>query len=281
MNSSLPILRFAPSPNGRLHLGHAYSALLNAQLAAQWDGRFLVRIEDIDTTRCTPALAQQALDDLRWLGLAWEEPVRVQSQHFDDYIAAADALRAQHLLYPCFCTRTHVAQHSTGTDPDGAPLYHGACASLPMREVQARMQAGEPHAWRLRMQQALAQLGAPLTYPRMDITNNVVGIVPADPTRWGDVILVRKETPTSYHLSVVVDDALQAITHVVRGRDLEAATDVHVLLQALLGLPTPRYHHHALITMGGEKLSKSKASESLAELRARGVTPHDIRGMLA
>lgn len=282
MKTVLPVLRFAPSPNGRLHLGHAYSALLNAQLAAQWDGRFLLRIEDIDTTRCTPELMQHALDDLRWLGLSWEDPVRIQSQHFDDYMHAAEALHARALLYPCFCTRQDVAQHSHGTDPDGAPLYPGTCAHLAPQEAQQRIAAGTPHAWRLLMQHALAQLDTPLTYPRMDITNNVVGIVPADPARWGDVVLVRKETPTSYHLSVVVDDALQGITHVIRGKDLEAATDVHVLLQRLLGLPTPRYHHHALITAPeGDKLAKSKGSESLADLRSKGLTADAIREMLA
>lgn len=274
-----PVFRFAPSPNGCLHLGHAYSAWLNARLAEKLGGRLLVRIEDIDTTRCTAELAEQCLADLAWLGLKWEEPVRVQSQHWGDYTAAADALKAHGLLYPCFCSRRDVAETSIGKDPDGAPLYPGTCRQLTAEQAQARM-AGEPYALRLDMARALAQVATPLAYPRFDAKNLREETIAAHPERWGDAILVRKETPTSYHLSVVVDDALQGVTHVVRGADLEAATDLHVLLQRLLGLPTPRYCHHGLITGNEGKLSKSKGSESLADLRTRGIPATDVRRIL-
>lgn len=271
------IFRFAPSPNGRLHLGHAYSALLNARLAERVQGRFLVRIEDIDTTRCTAELARHCLEDLAWLGLSWEQPVRVQSEHWADYQAAAAQLQALGLLYPCFCTRKEVAEVSTAQDPDGAPLYAGTCRHLTAEEAQERMQADMPYALRLDMAKAMAHILPPYHYPRFSPADMTEENVEAHPARWGDVVLVRKETPTSYHLAVVVDDALQGVTHVVRGVDLEAATDVHVLLQRLLGLPTPRYYHHPLITEpAGEKLAKSRNSESLADLRARGVQPQDI-----
>jgi glutamyl-Q tRNA(Asp) synthetase len=268
-----PVLRFAPSPNGRLHLGHAYSALLNARLAARLQGRFLLRIEDIDTTRCKPEFTQACLQDLSWLGLKWEEPVRIQSSHWNDYTHALNALKEKNLIYPCFCSRKDIAETSHRKDPDGAPLYPGTCARRTSSEAMARIAAGEQHAWRLRMSEALTQAPAPYTYTRFLLPGMAQETVAADPARWGDVILARKETPTSYHLSVVVDDALQGITHVARGADLEAATDLHILLQRLLGLPTPLYHHHALITTEtGDKLAKSKGSETLADLRARGVT---------
>lgn len=266
-----PVFRFAPSPNGRLHLGHAYSALLNAQFASSMHGRLLLRLEDIDTTRCTPELVQHCYDDLRWLGLPWEEPVRVQSQHFADYAAALDILKNRGLLYPCFCSRSDIAAASTHTDPDGAPLYPGTCRT---RDDADRLH--EPHAWRLNMAKALKAAPGPHHYTRFVRQDTVA----ANPARWGDVVLARKDTPTSYHLSVVVDDALQGVTHVVRGEDLEAATDLHVLLQALLALPTPHYHHHGLLReAAGEKLSKSKGSESLADLRMRGLTAEDVRAM--
>lgn len=275
-----PVFRFAPSPNGRLHLGHTYSAWLNARLAEKLGGRFLVRIEDIDTTRCTAELAGQCLADLAWLGLKWEEPVRIQSQHWKDYTAAANTLKARGLLYPCFCSRREVAEASTGQDPDGAPLYPGTCHHLPAKQTQVRLAAGEPYALRLDMTRALAEVDTPLSYIRFDPESLREEAVAAHPEHWGDAILVRKETPTSYHLSVVVDDALQGVTHVVRGADLEAATDLHVLLQTLLGLPTPHYHHHGLIAGEEGKLSKSKGSKSLADLRERGVMVEDVRRIL-
>lgn len=274
-----PVFRFAPSPNGRLHLGHAYSALLNATLAQKMGGRFLVRMEDIDITRCTPELAEECLNDLAWLGLTWEKPIRTQSEHWDDYAAALEELDHRGLLYPCFCSRKDVASISTAKDPDGAPIYPGTCHTLSEEEANARIAKGEQHAWRINMEAALKAKPGPHHYTRFTLDGNEEQIT-VNPARWGDAILARKETPTSYHLSVVVDDAFQGITHIVRGNDLEAATDIHVLLQKLLRLPTPRYHHHALITLDGDKLSKSKGSESLADVRARGVTPQEIRARL-
>ena len=283
-----PVFRFAPSPNGQLHLGHAYSALLNADLAARWGGRFLLRIEDIDVTRCRPAFEAGIYEDLAWLGLRWEMPVRRQSEHFSDYRAAFARLKARDPVYPCFCTRKDVAQAVAAReaeagapwprDPDGAPLYPGSCRRLPKAEAERRIGAGEPHAWRLDGAAALAQL-APnaLTYARFDPSGGE-SLVPARPGRWGDAVIVRKDIPASYHLAVVTDDALQGVTHVVRGADLDAATDLHTLLQALLDLPRPRYHHHSLIHDDtGSKLSKSLRSEPLAALRARGVTPDTVR----
>jgi glutamyl-Q tRNA(Asp) synthetase len=285
-----PVFRFAPSPNGRLHLGHAYSALLNAELARRWSGRFLLRIEDIDVTRCRPELEGGIYEDLAWLGLAWEEPVRRQSEHFGDYGAALDRLKARGVAYPCFCSRKEIAaavaarEAASGEprprDPDGAPLYPGTCRVLPRAARERRIASGEPHAWRLDMAKAVAMAESSLSYIRFGIDTAEV-VVAARPERWGDAVVARKEIPTSYHLSVVVDDAIQGVTHVVRGEDLEAATDLHVLLQRLLGLPTPRYHHHALIRdEGGDKLSKSLLSESLAELRARGVAAEEVRRRL-
>lgn len=280
--SAQPILRFAPSPNGRLHLGHAFSAVLNQRLAEHLGGRFLVRLEDIDLQRCTAELAKLCLEDLEWLGLRWEQPVRVQSQHFNDYAKALDSLRQKALLYPCFCTRREIAERSGESDPDGAPLYPGTCRDLPSEEVNRRIQNGKAHAWRLNMDKALKQTSGAMTYTRFELPSLMLEKVAAQPSRWGDVILARKETPTSYHLSVVVDDALQGVTHVVRGKDLESSTCIHVLLQALLELPFPLYHHHRLFNAPtGGKLSKSKGSESLADLRAVGFTPTTILTLFA
>jgi glutamyl-Q tRNA(Asp) synthetase len=221
-----PVFRFAPSPNGRLHLGHAYSALLNAELAPRFGGRFLLRIEDIDLTRCRPEYEAGIDEDLAWLGLSWEKPVRRQSEHFEDYRSAFRRLAQRDLVYPCFCSRKDIAAGSAGRDlprdPDGTPLYPGTCAGLPAAERTRRMASGEAHAWRLHMRQALAAAPGPFDYRRFD--NEGEHTVDADPARWGDAVVVRKETPTSYHLSVVVDDAIQGVTHVVRGKDLEAAT---------------------------------------------------------
>jgi glutamyl-Q tRNA(Asp) synthetase len=287
-----PVFRFAPSPNGRLHLGHAYSALLNADLARHVGGRFLLRIEDIDPARCRPALEQALYDDLRWLGLTWESPVRRQSEHFEDYRLAASRLKGRGLLYPCFCSRKAIGdtvvrrETETGQpwtrDPDQAPLYPGTCRSVPRDEAEERIRAGEVHSWRIDLKAAMEAAPGPHGYAAFDPARAGPGAgerwVEADPERWGDAILVRKDTPTSYHLAVVADDGVQGITHVVRGRDLEAATDLHVLLQKLLGLPTPRYHHHGLILDPmGDKLSKSRGSETLEDLRARGIGPGAIR----
>jgi glutamyl-Q tRNA(Asp) synthetase len=275
-----PVFRFAPSPNGRLHLGHAASALLNARLAAERGGRFLLRIEDIDTTRCRPEFEQAIHDDLGWLGLAWEKPVMRQSERFHCYEAALDALENRNLLYRCFCSRKEIAADSAGlgADPDGAPLYSGRCWRLTDREQQERSREGQPFARRLRMEAALAAVPGPLHWS--EGLSETPGRVAAQPGRWGDVVLQRKEFPASYHIAVVVDDAAQGVTHVVRGQDLFESTAVHRLLQQLLGLPEPRYVHHALIrdTSGG-KLSKSLGSRSLRDLREAGISPGDVRRM--
>jgi glutamyl-Q tRNA(Asp) synthetase len=284
-----PVFRFAPSPNGRLHLGHAYSALLNAELAARSGGRFLLRIEDIDPTRCRPEFEQAIYDDLAWLGLAWEEPVRRQSEHIVEYAARLDELRSRGLVFPCFCSRRAIAaavsarEAETATpwrrDPDGAPLYPGICRDLGAAEAGRRTAAGAAPAWRLDIAAALAA-SPQLAYRRL-APDAAESVVAARPERWGDAVMARKEVPTSYHLSVVLDDAVQGVTHVVRGQDLEAATDLHVLLQDLLHLPTPRYRHHPLIRDSeGDKLSKSLLSESLAELRGRGVSAAEVRRRL-
>lgn len=287
---SRPVLRFAPSPNGRLHLGHALSALLNARMARALGGRLLIRIEDIDAARCTPELEAGVLEDLAWLGLDWERPVRRQSEHFSDYRAALDRLSAMGLLRKTFLTRGEIAravarlEEERGApwpcDPDGAPLYPGDEAVLSPEEIAARAEQGAPFALRLDMRAALARCKAPLTWQELpdDEAQGAPSRLAADPARWGDVVLARKDTPTSYHLSVVVDDARQGVTHVVRGRDLFEATAVHRLLQVLLGLPEPLYRHHRLILdADGRKLSKSQGDTALAELRARGATPDDIR----
>jgi len=269
-----PVFRFAPSPNGYLHLGHAYSALLNADLARPSGGRLLLRIEDIDETRCRPEYEAAIYEDLRWLGLMWEEPVRRQSEHYADYRVALDKLAALGLVYPAFESRAEIVRLATAQDPDGAPLYTGAGKSLSAAERQRRIDAGEPYALRLDMVAALARTGA-------WAWDEAGKSVTADPAAWGDVILARKETPTSYHLSVVVDDATQDVTDVVRGADLYHSTSVHRVLQALLGLPVPRYRHHKLILdAAGRKLSKSTQATGLRELRAQGKTPVDIRNMV-
>ena len=271
-----PAFRFAPSPNGRLHLGHAYSALLNLEAARAAGGRFLIRIEDIDTLRCAPALAEAALADLAWLGVVSDEPVFYQSRHLADYRAAQDKLAALDLLYPCFCSRKDIAAHAgEARDPEGQPLYPGICKSLSAAERDRRIAKGEPHAFRLDMARALAFVTQPLTFGENGIR------IAADPARWGDVILLRKDIGTSYHIAVCIDDARQAISDVIRGRDLFQATSIHRLIQQLLGLPEPRYRHHDLIgDETGRKLSKSRLSRALADLRADGVTPAEIRAAL-
>jgi glutamyl-Q tRNA(Asp) synthetase len=261
--------RFAPSPNGHLHLGHAYSALLNARMAGEAGQRCLIRIEDIDTPRCTPEFTDAALEDLAWLGLASDAPVRYQSRHLADYREALAKLP----VFPCFCTRKEVEAASEDKDPEGQPLYPGTCRTLSADEVHARI--AEPHALRLKTREALESCANRLFYFEGGEW------IRARPELWGDVIVARKDIGTSYHLAVVVDDALQEVSHVVRGEDLRAATSVHRLLQALLDLPVPLYTHHKLIgDEAGRKLSKSAGSKSLRSLRAEGVTPTQIRQAL-
>lgn len=284
----MPVFRFAPSPNGYLHLGHALSAILNFDMARHAGGRFLLRIEDIDATRCRPEYEAAIHQDLAWLGLSWEQPVRRQSERFGDYEAALGRLDAMGLIYPSFESRAEIARLAAERDragpwprdPDGAPLYPGAAKKAPATERQRRRNAGDAFALRLDMAAALVRTrGAPLTWRETGAgPDGETGTVAADPAAWGDVILARKDVPTSYHLSAVVDDALQGVSHVVRGEDLFYATGLHRLLQALLGLPQPVYHHHRLIRdADGHKLSKSTRATGLRELRASGATPADIR----
>lgn len=274
-----PVFRFAPSPTGYLHLGHAYSALLDHDLCQAAGGRFLLRIEDIDATRCRPEYDAAIYEDLAWLGVTWEEPVRRQSEHMADYTAALEQLRAMDLIYPAFMSRAEIAAPATDAaplDPDGVPLYPATDRDLDPAEAGRRIASGKPYAHRLRMDRATA-LAGPLSW-----VEEGEGVVTADPAAWGDVVVARKETPTSYHLSVVVDDAAQGVTHIVRGRDLYRATAVHVLLQKLLGLPSPLYRHHRLILDAtGRKLSKSDRATSLRSLRAAGNAPEDIRRIVA
>ncbi|HRJ69588.1 MAG TPA: tRNA glutamyl-Q(34) synthetase GluQRS [Beijerinckiaceae bacterium] len=282
-----PVFRFAPSPNGYLHLGHAYSALVNQRHARETDGRLLLRIEDIDVVRCRPELVEACLEDLHWLGLTWEEPVLRQSTHFPRYRAVLETLKERRLLYPCFCSRKDIVAHvateeaRTGAawprDPDGTPRYPGTCRSRPAAEIAKKVAAGEAFALRLDMGAALSASGMRgLSWREVG-----AGRVVADPALWGDVVLGRKETPTSYHLAVVLDDALQGVTDVVRGMDLYAATAVHRVLQTLLGLPEPRYRHHTLIRdPTGQKLAKSRASTPLRQLRAEGWSAADVRRAL-
>ncbi len=274
-----PVFRFAPSPNGYLHLGHALSALLNADMAKATGGRLLLRIEDIDAARCRPEYETAIYEDLAWLGLAWEQPVRRQSEHYHDYRAALARLDAMQLTYRAYESRAEIARAAAGHDPDGAPLYPARHNTMiDAAERRRRVDAGEPYAVRLDMAAALAH-GGPLAWMETGAGPcGETGTITADPAAWGDVILARKETPTSYHLAVVVDDAAQGVTDVVRGRDLFHATSVHRLLQTLLGLPASRYHHHRLILDdAGAKLAKSTLATGLRELRAQGATPADIR----
>jgi glutamyl-Q tRNA(Asp) synthetase len=283
-----PVFRFAPSPNGYLHLGHALSALIDSEMANASGGRFLLRIEDIDGTRCRPEYEAAIYEDLHWLGVAWEEPVRRQSDHLDDYRAAIAMLSDMGLLYPSFESRSEivalVAERETHgnwpRDPDGAPLYPGTSKQL-AAAARTRRMANEPYALRLDMEAAVARAGALQWDETGAEPNGERGLIAADPRAWGDVVLARRETPTSYHLSVVIDDATQGVSHVVRGQDLFWATSVHRLLQTLLGLPMPTYHHHRLLLGGdGCKLSKSTQSTGLRELRAAGMTPRDIRRII-
>jgi glutamyl-Q tRNA(Asp) synthetase len=337
----MPVFRFAPSPNGYLHLGHALSALLNFDMAKAAGGRLLLRIEDIDAARCRPEYETAIYEDLAWLGLTWEEPVRRQSEHLDAYAAAIAKLQAQSLIFASFESRADIARlvgeretaASWPRDPDGAPLYPGNAKSLSAQERARRIAAGESYALRLDMEKAIARAASlaasfsvtsslvgevgersepegasidvaittpiPIPPPQRGREENKgrsknltwaesgagprgeTGLVAAAPLAWGDVVLARKETPTSYHLAVVVDDALQGITCVVRGQDLFWSTSLHRLLQALLGFPAPSYHHHRLILdADGRKLAKSTRATALRELRAAGASPADIRRMV-
>jgi glutamyl-Q tRNA(Asp) synthetase len=268
------VTRFAPSPTGYLHVGHAFSALTAWRRARDAGGRFLLRLEDIDPVRCRPEFAAAILEDLAWLGCDWDGPVRVQSEHLPDYAAVLDNLRARGLLYPCFCTRADIQRRVIAAaphGPDGGPLYPGTCRHL--SDAQRAAWADRPHAWRLDMARALI--------PGLTFQEEGEGTIRADPARFGDVVLARKDTPTSYHLCVTHDDALQGVTLVTRGEDLKPATHLHRLLQALMGWPTPVYAHHRLLTdASGRRLAKRDRPMTLRALRVAGERPDDLRRRL-
>lgn len=275
----MPVLRFAPTPNGLLHLGHAYSALRNAELTARIGGKLLLRFEDIDPGRCRPEYEAAILDDLSWVGVACEPNPRRQSEHAGDYAQAFEALRRRGLVYPCYCTRGQIAATNAGRDPDGAALHRGRCVAVTPEETRARVARGEPANWRLDLARALAET-PPLAWSEFFEGDAPVAIA-AEPQLWGDILIAAKDRPAVYHLAVVVDDALQGVTDVARGRDLFPSTSLHRLLQTLLDLPAPCYRHHRLVLdASGAKLSKSAKSTSLAVLRAEGVSAADVRAAL-
>jgi glutamyl-Q tRNA(Asp) synthetase len=268
------VTRFAPSPTGFLHLGHAFSALFAWRRAREACGRFLLRLEDIDPARCRPGYAAAILEDLAWLGLDWDGEVRVQSQHLAEYRAVLDALAARGLLYPCFCTRADIHQSATAPHtPDGAPLYPGTCRALSSDEREARIGAGAPFALRLDMREALAAAPLALTFEETGERT-----IACHPERFGDVVLARKDAPASYHLCVTHDDALQGVTLVTRGVDLKPATHLHRLIQALMAWSVPAYAHHRLLTDAtGRRLAKRDRAVTLRELRAQGHSPAAVR----
>ncbi len=270
------ITRFAPSPTGLLHMGHAYSALAAFNQAKARGGRFLLRIEDIDQGRCRPEFVEAIFEDLAWLGLTWEEPVRRQSEHFEDYAAALQALKDMGVAYPCFCTRKDIQKEiqRAPSAPHGAegPIYPGTCRTIDRTDAVARIAAGQPHAWRLNLGAALSITGANLSWQ-----DQIRGTIVAAPELLGDVVLARKDTPTSYHLSVVWDDALQGVTHIIRGEDLFDATHIHVVLQKLLDLPTPQYCHHKLLAgSDGKRFAKRDKALTLAWLRESGTVAETL-----
>lgn len=269
------VTRFAPSPTGYMHLGHAASAFFGHEMAHQRGGRFLLRLEDIDIGRCRPAFAAAIEEDLTWLGLTWDGPVRRQSAHLSDYRRALDRLDEMGLLYRCFCTRAEIAA-ALGAPHGPEMAYPGTCRRLDPRESSARAEKGESFALRLRMDEAVAMAG------RLRFHDAQEGWIDADPRLHGDIVLARKDVAASYHLCVCHDDALQGISHVTRGNDLREATSIHVLLQALLGWPTPRYVHHALLRdASGRRLAKRDRAATLRDLRASGVSPAEIREMIS
>lgn len=279
------VVRFAPSPNGYLHLGHVYSAALNGIVASEHGGRFLLRIENIDVTRCRPEFETALLEDLEWLGLDWERPARRQSDHFADYTAALRRLERRGLVYPCFCSRGDImakvaARSRWPIDPDGTPLYPGTCKHLSPEIRRARLAAGERASYRIDMDRAIAAVGRALTWGEYRGGSQRFE-ERATPGIWGDAVLSRKDIATSYHVAVVLDDAAQGITDVVRGEDLFMATNLHRLLQALLDLPTPNYRHHALVRDGaGQKLAKSLRAKPLRAYRGEGLSRDDVFAML-
>ncbi len=283
------VTRFAPSPTGRLHLGHAFSAITAHDAARKAGGRFRLRIEDIDSTRCRPEFETAILEDLAWLGLTWDGAMRRQSEHFNDYAGMLQRLRAMGVLYRCFLTRREIAEqsltapHAAGEEAEGL-VYRGPAQPMSTDEEEARIARGESYAWRLSMRYSPDLLGeefSRLVFREQQSGSDEEHPVTADPEPLGDVILGRNDTPASYHIAVVHDDALQSVTHVIRGEDLRASTHVHVLLQKLLGLSTPVYRHHRLLTgPDGRRYAKRDRSQTLAALREEGVTPAEIRARI-
>lgn len=286
--STQPVFRFAPSPNGELHLGHAYSALLNLRLAREYDGRCLLRIEDIDTARCTTELESRMLKDLEWIGFEWDEEPRRQSHHFEEYAEHVQTLVDRELVYPSTMSRSRIKakvkelQQSRGywpSDPEGVPLFPGEEHNDDKDAQNAIMASDEPFNLRLDMAKAVKSIDRSLFWK--EFTDQNVAEIPADPLAWGDIVIARKDTPASYSLCCVVDDALQGITHVVRGKDLFHATSIHIVLQSVLGLQPPLYHHHDLVLdANGNKLSKSEKSAGIRALREAGLSPEDVRARL-
>lgn len=282
------VTRFAPSPTGRLHVGHAWSALLAHDMARAAGGTFRLRIEDIDGTRSRAEHVAGIIEDLTWLGIGWDGEVVFQSRRLPTYDAALERLRDMGLLYPCFCTRADIAASTSAPHGPEGPVYPGTCRGLSEEERTRRIGAGEAHAWRIDMQEAVARAGtvtwqamsfSPLSYPQMEAQ----ALHKAEPLTHGDVVLARKDAPASYHLSCTLDDAAMGISHVLRGDDLLGATDVHRLLQALLDLPSPAYiHHPLLVDADGRRLAKRSGSIALADLRAQGMDAAalvaDLRG---
>jgi glutamyl-Q tRNA(Asp) synthetase len=275
------VTRFAPSPTGYLHLGHAFSALTAWRRAREAGGRFLLRIEDIDPGRCRPEFARAIQEDLGWLGVDWDGPVRVQSEHLPAYRAVLDDLTARGLLYPCFCTRADIQREIAASAaaphaPDGSVVYPGICRHLSAAERARRVAAGESYALRLDVARAVERVAEPLMFEEAG-----EGAVLCTPEQFGDVVLARKDAPASYHLCVTHDDAVQGVTLVTRGEDLKSATHIHRLLQALMGWPAPRYAHHRLLTdASGRRLAKRDRVQTLRALREGGATPEDVRRMV-
>ncbi|MBV1706328.1 MAG: tRNA glutamyl-Q(34) synthetase GluQRS [Hyphomicrobiales bacterium] len=285
MTGSKPLIfRFAPSPNGRLHLGHARSALVNAARARASGGILLVRMEDIDRDRCRKDYETAILEDLSWLGISWATPVLRQSEHFARYRLMLQDLAERRLVYPCFCSRQDVTNAVAGlrdwsTDPDGVRHYPGTCRVMNARQRSERLAQGQAYSWRLDNARAIAAVGKALSFTELG-PHGAARRVEAQPQLWGDVILGRKDVPASYHLAVVADDAFQGVTDVVRGEDLKAATHLHRLLQALFDLPTPSYFHHLnLVDALGRKLAKSHGAKSLSDWRTDGFGAADIRAL--
>ena len=276
--STSTVTRFAPSPTGYLHLGHAFSALTAWRRAREGGGRFLLRLEDIDPARCRPEYAAAILEDLTWIGLDWDGPVRVQSEHLGDYRGVLDGLTERGLLYPCFCTRGDIAREiaasaSAPHTPDGGLVYPGLCRHVTESERAARIAAGDRFALRLDMQRAVTE---PLSFQEEG-----EGTIVCDPAAFGDVVLARNDAPASYHLCVTHDDALQGVTLVTRGEDLRPATHLHRLLQSLMGWPVPTYAHHRLLTdTSGKRLAKRDCAATVRDLRLRGMSPADVVRLL-